>query len=89
MALRRVCVAGCVGVLSTLCAASALAAPRTAAHRIGRIRGIVPIHSRTGKIAASGGNSIYHSGPVMHANTVRAIYWIPAVPHRSSVAVGN
>ena len=78
MVLRRICIALAVGALSAISASSAVAAPRAAAHRLGRIHGIVPVHSRTGRIAATGGNLTYHNGPVMHANTVRAIYWIPS-----------
>src|SRR5581483_11678513 len=47
----------------------------------GKILGLV--HARGGRHAhaarfGSSSNLTYHNGPVMHANTVHAIYWIPS-----------
>ena len=78
MLLRRTCIAVAVVALCATAASSAIAKPRAAAHRLGRIHGIVPVHGRTGRIASFAGNLTYHRGLVMHANTVHAIYWLPA-----------
>ncbi|HET7377503.1 MAG TPA: hypothetical protein VFK30_12400 [Anaerolineae bacterium] len=42
------------------------------------IRGVVPARNQAAKFASAGGNLSYHRGPVMHTNSVYAIYWIPA-----------
>jgi hypothetical protein len=47
--------------------------------RIGKILGMVPTLNRIGAIGiGSAGNLVNHGGPVMHTNTVYAIYWVPS-----------
>ena len=74
--------------LGTLAAAFALLA--TAAGASGssgpahaRVLGLVPhagahVASTRRVLAASAGDLVYHGGPVMHANTTYAIYWVPS-----------
>lgn len=38
---------------------------------------MVPVHGKAGG-GGGGANLAYHNGPVMHANRVYAIYWVPA-----------
>jgi hypothetical protein len=64
-----------VGVLS---ASAASASPPTAKNPVGRILGVVPSHGHAAGRLGSSGNLTYHNGPVMHTNSVRAIYWIPS-----------
>jgi len=61
-------------------AAAAPAAPPTPADPAGGPElGVVPVLAQ-GKAKPGGGggqNLVYHGGPVIHANTVYAIYWVP------------
>jgi hypothetical protein len=60
-------------------AAVGSAAPPSPSNPAGPILGVVPArdaHSGAGG-GGPGGNLSYHGGPVMHTNTVHAIYWIP------------
>jgi hypothetical protein len=70
----------CAAVLvACVCAATASAAPPSAHNPVGRVLGVVPAHGKAAShLAGSGGNLTYHNGPVMHANTVYAIYWVPS-----------
>jgi hypothetical protein len=54
----------------------AAAAPKETHNPVGRILGVV--HARAAGRLQSSGNLTYHNGPVMHANTVHAIYWVPS-----------
>ena len=60
--------------------APAAAAPPTpddpAGH--GRALGVVPVKNQANHRPSSGNNLSYHNGPVMHTNTVYAIYWLPS-----------
>jgi hypothetical protein len=66
------------GVLGLACAPAALAAPPSPANPAGKVLGVVQAHGQASHLGPSGGNLSYHNGPVMHTNSVRAIYWIPA-----------
>lgn len=79
-----------VAAVSTLAAAAlvapvaAHAAPPSPTAPAGHIGGLVPVHGAAnggkpsgGGGTSSGSNMSYHNGPVMHANTVYAIYWDP------------
>jgi hypothetical protein len=56
-----------------------LALPVSASGASGdHIRGVVSPRNQAAKLAGAGGNLAYHNGPVMHTNTVYAIYWIPS-----------
>ncbi len=47
--------------------------------RMGRILGLIPArHAHAASAASSSNNLLYHGGPVMHTNTVYAIYWVPS-----------
>ena len=73
--LAVVSLAAAVGAFS---ASAASAAPPSPANPAGQILGVIPAHGRTVSGGSnSGGNLTYHNGQVMHANTVRAIYWVP------------
>lgn len=54
--------------------------PANPAGRSGDILGIVPARdaSHNAGGGGAGGNLTYHKGPVMHANAVYAIYWVPS-----------
>jgi len=55
--------------------------PENPAGRSGDILGIVPAFDAGhggGGGGGGGSNLAYHGGPVMHANTVYAIYWVPS-----------
>jgi len=66
-------VARIAGLAAVACAVLAAGA------RAGEMRGVVPAHGNGGPHgAAATSNLLYHNGPVMHTNTVYAIYWIPA-----------
>ncbi len=60
--------------------APVMAAPPTpddpAGH--GAALGIVPARDQANHRPGSASNLSYHNGPVMHTNTVHAIYWLPA-----------
>jgi hypothetical protein len=72
---RLISVAAAAGLLCLQAAAGAQADSATTA-RHGRMRGIVFAHSvRFGRRV---NNLAYHGGPVMHTNSVYAIYWIPS-----------
>ncbi|MCA1667094.1 MAG: hypothetical protein LC793_06790 [Thermomicrobia bacterium] len=53
------------------------AAPPTPENPAGKILGVVPPKGQSNHRPGSGSNLSYHGGPVMHTNTVYAIYWIP------------
>ena len=70
--------AACAAVLA-LSAAPALADPGTPDNPKGAALGIVPAHGQAGKPSrSSASNLAYHGGPVMHANSTYAVYWVPA-----------
>jgi IPT/TIG domain len=58
-----------------------IAAAKAGSPRHGKIGGIVPPRPQSG-LAPVGplgsGNLTYHGGPVMHANTTYAIFWVPS-----------
>lgn len=57
-----------------------IAAPPTPADPAGshgEVLGLVPPKNQANRRPASANNLTYHGGPVMHANTVYAIYWVP------------
>jgi hypothetical protein len=58
-------------------AAIASASPPTPDNPAGAILGVVPVHNEARSLG-SGGNLVYHKGPVMHTNKVYSIYWVPA-----------
>ena len=43
----------------------------------GPILGVVPVRGAASRTGGSGGNLMYHNGPVMHTNSTYAIYWMP------------
>jgi hypothetical protein len=64
------------------CACCGSAAPASAAlpsptNPAGKQLGVVPAHGQASRLGLAGSNLSYHDGPVMHSNSVRAIYWIP------------
>jgi hypothetical protein len=68
-----------IGLLGFVVAPAAAAPPtpeNPAGH--GRALGVVPAKNQANRRPGSANNLSYHSGPVMHTNTVHAIYWIPA-----------
>jgi hypothetical protein len=71
-----------VGLFFALWASSAVAAPG-AMNPAGKIRGVVPAHGQASKLARTSSNLTWHNGPVMHTNTVYAIYWLPGYPSTS------
>lgn len=78
--LKRIAVTAVLGCIFVLPAFASAPSPDNPAGRDGNILGIVPAfgasHSAGG--GGSGGNLAYHNGPVMHANKVYAIYWVPS-----------
>ncbi len=44
----------------------------------GKALGVVPARNQANHRPGSANNLSYHNGPVMHTNTVHAIYWIPS-----------
>jgi hypothetical protein len=61
-------------------ATAASAGPPSPTDPAGRdhdILGVVPVKNAAAK-GGGGSNLVYHGGPVMHANTTYAIYWVPA-----------
>ena len=79
--IRKVVVAlGAVALLLVLAGSAALAAGPgdPPSPREGRILGMVPIREKGAKPSRnSSSNLTYHGGPVMHTNSVYAIYWDP------------
>ena len=61
-------------VLSAVAASAAVATPGAAP---GKMRGIVFSHKGAQRRAGAA-NLLYHNGPVMHTNSVYAIYWVPS-----------
>jgi hypothetical protein len=55
---------------------AAASAPETLHH--GHIGGIVRARGVAAATAKPAGNLLYHGGPVLHANTTYAIYWVPS-----------
>jgi hypothetical protein len=62
-------------VLAAVGASAAVAKPGAAP---GKMRGIVFAHGQSAKARRGSSNLLYHNGPVMHTNSVYAIYWDPA-----------
>jgi hypothetical protein len=75
---RIIRIAGLVGILFAFIAVSAQAAPPSAKNPAGKIRGVVPAHGQASRLAKTSSNLLYHSGAVMHTNSVYAIYWVPS-----------
>jgi hypothetical protein len=71
-----------VGVVSILLAGAVTPATATSpdpANPAGNILGVVPARGQASKFLGGGSSNLsYHNGPVMHTNTVYAIYLIPA-----------
>jgi hypothetical protein len=79
--IRRLFVAAAVLGVLAVSVASAWADPPTPANPAGGPElGVVPVLGQ-GKARPGGGGSgpnlVYHGGPVMHTNTVYAVYWVP------------
>jgi hypothetical protein len=58
-----------------------MAARPSPSNPAGKALGIVPVHGKSGnatRLSSAGSNLSWHNGPVMHSNTVHAIYWIPS-----------
>jgi hypothetical protein len=66
-----------VGLLLAAFATSAQAASPGAMNPAGKIRGVVPAHGQSSRLPKRTSNLNYNGGPVMHTNTVYAIYWVP------------
>jgi hypothetical protein len=84
--LRRLRIGVIAGVVSALWASSAVASPGTM-NPAGKIRGVVPAHGQGSKLRASNSNLSWHGGPVMQANAVYAIYWLPGYPSTSYAGI--
>ncbi len=65
-------------LLAAPVSAASPADPPSPSNPAGKILGVVPTHGQASKNAGSGGNLVYHNGPVMHTNKVYAIYWVPS-----------
>src|SRR5262249_12513928 len=77
--MRRLFIPLVTLALLLLAVAPIAAAPPTpdnpAGH--GKALGVVPARNQAGRPPGSANNLSYHGGPVMHTNTVYAIYWAP------------
>lgn len=79
--MRRIFVTAVAIGLLVFAVAPAAAAPPTPgdpAGNHGEILGVVPAKNQANRRPGSANNLAYHGGPVMHTNTVYALYWIPA-----------
>jgi hypothetical protein len=92
--VRRLRVGAAALVLFAIGGVGASADPPSPANPAGHELGLVPLHSASAdpggsgdqgtvgdgkpKPSGSGPNLVYHGGPVMHTNTVYAVYWVPA-----------
>lgn len=74
--LTRIRIAIAVGAFCALCASTAYANPPTVHNPRGGVLGVVP--ARTLGTSSTSNNLLYHNGPVLLANKVYAIYWIPS-----------
>jgi hypothetical protein len=81
--VRRLLVVIAAVVLFGIAGGAALADPPSPANPAGNPNGselgVVPV-AMEGKARPGGGggpNLVYHGGPVMHTNTVYAVYWVP------------
>ncbi len=77
---KAVTALGIAAALLALAAAGAAAKAPSPSNPAGKLLGVVPAHGQANKLGSggAGGNLSYHGGPVMHTNTVYAIYWLPA-----------
>ncbi|HET8977937.1 MAG TPA: hypothetical protein VFN87_07250 [Solirubrobacteraceae bacterium] len=75
--LRRALMLAAVAVLCAAGASAALAARPSPSNPAGKMLGVVPSRHAAGHNRSGGSNLSYHNGPVMHTNTVYAIYWEP------------
>ena len=76
--MRIISVLAAAAALFVVCASSASASPPEAKNPVGRVLGVVHAHGAASGSSGSNSNLLYHSGPVIHANTVYAIYWVPS-----------
>jgi hypothetical protein len=75
---RLISVLGVVSILLAAAVTPATAAPPDPANPAGNILGVVPPRGQASHFAGGSSNLSYHNGPVMHVNTVYAIYVIPS-----------
>ena len=71
--LHRLALGGAIGALAFLALASSVASAARS-----RPLGMVPSRAASAAPADAANNLVYHGGPVMHTNTVYAIYWVPS-----------
>jgi hypothetical protein len=77
--LKRIAFVVTAAAVLALPAFAGAPTPDNPAGRSGDILGIVPsFASHNAGGGGAGGNLAYHGGPVMHANKVYAIYWVPS-----------